>query len=164
MIPGDLYPDPLDLVETDVVTPPIIELCGERADMIGHGGRILERATVLQINQDSCCPKAVVADLGVSAGCRGASLNHGIGIGLRQRRPGEPAGAAADGAEQRPLLVVGDPDQENEGDPVLPRLGLHQPQPGRAPLVQAERMACHRHAIREDRHLVHGRALPRRRV
>jgi hypothetical protein len=41
----------------------------------------------------------VIADLGFDACRRGASVDHGIGIWLRQHRARELAGAAADRAE-----------------------------------------------------------------
>ena len=45
----------------------------------------------------------------------------------------------------------------------LPRLGLQQPPPRRELVGQAQGVAGRRHTLREDRPLLHGRALPRRR-
>ena len=61
-----------------------------------------------RLGRDAGRPKGVIADLGLDAG-GGASADHGVGIRLGQRGPGELAGRAADGAKQRPLGIGGDP-------------------------------------------------------
>src|SRR4051794_16399882 len=50
-----------------------------------------------------------------------AAADHGVGVRLQQRRAGEPAGAAADGAEQRPLRVVGEAGAVKVGGAGRPR-------------------------------------------
>ena len=52
--------------------------------------------------------KGVITDLGLDAGGGSAPADHGVGVGLGQRRGGELAGRAADGAKQRPLGIGGD--------------------------------------------------------
>src|SRR5208283_421191 len=48
----------------------------------------------------------MVADLCLDPGRRGTTRDHCVGVGLGQGRAREPAGAAADGAKQRPLGIV----------------------------------------------------------
>ena len=98
--------DPLDLVEVHLVPPPVIELGRPGAGMVGHGRGLLQRAAVLEIGRDAGGAKAVIADLGLDPGRRRAPANHRVGVGLGQGSAGELAGAAADGAEERPLGIV----------------------------------------------------------
>jgi hypothetical protein len=49
----------------------------------------------------------VVSDFGFNSRRSGATLDHHVGIGRRQRRARELVSAAPDGAEQRPLGIVG---------------------------------------------------------
>jgi hypothetical protein len=76
--------------------------------MIGHAGGLLERAAILSIRRDTGGPKAVVADSGRDTSGLGAPLDHAVGLRLREGRLRELFGAAADGAEQRPLGIVAD--------------------------------------------------------
>jgi hypothetical protein len=43
-------------------------------------------------------PEGVITNLGLDSGGAGAPADHGVGIRLGQRGPGELAGRAADGA------------------------------------------------------------------
>jgi len=73
------------------------------------GGRgLLERATVLQICGNARGSEAMVANLRLDAGRRGAPPDHGVGVGLGQGSAGEFARAAADGSKQRSLEVCGE--------------------------------------------------------
>jgi len=62
----------LDLVEAELVAPPIIELRRARRRMIRHRRCLFERAAVLEIGGDPGCPKTVIAELGCNAGRCGA--------------------------------------------------------------------------------------------
>ncbi len=88
--------------------PAIIELCRPSRGVVCHLRRLFQRPAVLEIGGDAGRPKAVVAELGIDAGRGGAPADHRIGVARRQHGAGELAGAAADGAEQRPLGVVAD--------------------------------------------------------
>ena len=73
MICRELHPDPLDLVEADLIASAVVELGGAGAGVVGHGGRVLQRTAVLQVGGDPCPSEAVVADPGVDPGRKGAS-------------------------------------------------------------------------------------------
>ena len=77
--------------------------------MVGHGGGVLQRTSVLQIGCDPCRPEAVVADAGADPGRQRPSPHHEISISLGQGGPAEPSGATTDGPEQRSLGILGDP-------------------------------------------------------
>ena len=77
-------------------------------------------------------------------------------IGLQQPRLSR--------AHLGPGRTAGDPGPQDRGDAVMPCLGLHQPQPGRAPLGPTQGVARRCHPLREDRRVLRGRALPRRRL
>src|SRR5271166_4273207 len=95
--------DPLDLIEADFIAPAVVELRRARRRMVCHRGGLFQRAAILEIGGNAGGAKAVIAELGFDAGRRGAPADHRIGVCLRQHRAGEPTGAAADCAEQRPL-------------------------------------------------------------
>ena len=59
-----LHSDTFDLVETYLVVTTVIELRCARAGMVCYGGRLLQRAAVLEVGGDSRRPKTVVAHLG----------------------------------------------------------------------------------------------------
>jgi hypothetical protein len=101
--------DPFDLIEAQIVAPPVIELRRPGAGMIGHCGGFLQRAAVLEICCDAGRPETVVADLGLDHGRLDALANHLIGVGLRQRTANELARAATDGAKERPFEVCREP-------------------------------------------------------
>ena len=50
----------------------------------------------------------MIADLSSDAGIGGAALDHGVGVDAGQGGAGELLGLAADGAEQRPLGIIGE--------------------------------------------------------
>jgi hypothetical protein len=77
--------------------------------VVRHGGRVLERAAVLQVGGDPGRPEAVVADPRADAGGKRPSLHHGVGIGLRQGSAAELPGPAADRPEEPPLRIRADP-------------------------------------------------------
>jgi len=91
--------DPLDLIEADLVAPPVVELRGTRRRMVSHRRGLFERAAVLQVGGDPGRSKTVVPELCVDPGRGGAPTDHGIGVGLRQHGARENAGAAPDRAE-----------------------------------------------------------------
>ena len=94
-----LHSDSFDLIETDVIMAPIIELGGAGAGVIGHGRGVLQGAPVLQIGGDPCRPKTMVAHLGRNPSRHRPPADHGIGIGLGQGRTRKLAGSPADGPE-----------------------------------------------------------------
>ena len=96
----------LDLIETHLIAPAIVELRRARRGVIRHRGGLFERPAVLEIGGDARRPEVVVAELGCDAGCRRAPADHRVGVCLLQHRPGEHAGAPADRAEQWPLGIV----------------------------------------------------------
>ena len=55
------------------------------------------------------------------------------------------------------------PARRNEGPLACPDWVLQQQEPGRAPLGQIEGVESRSHPLRENRHILHGRPLPRRR-
>src|SRR3954468_24153339 len=59
-----------------------------------------------------------------------------------------------------PGCPAGDPGQEKRSARVLPRLDLQQSQPRRAPVGAPQGMARRRNPLRENRPILHGRALP----
>ena len=54
------------------------------------------------------------------------------------------------------------PPKRNEAPVARLRLDLCPPQPGRAAMGQAQGVAGRRHPLRKDRHVLHGRSMPRR--
>ena len=54
----------LNLIKAHLVAPPVVELGGTRAGVIGHRGRRLKRPAVLEVGRDARRTEAVVADLG----------------------------------------------------------------------------------------------------
>ena len=44
--------------------------------MVGHGGGLLQRPSVLQVSRDAGRPEGMVADLGLDAGHLGAPADH----------------------------------------------------------------------------------------
>ena len=75
-------PDPLDLIEADLVLATVIELGGASAGMIGHGSGVLQGTAVLQIGGDPGRPKTVISQLGRDPGRCGPPADHGVGVGL----------------------------------------------------------------------------------
>src|SRR5271170_835889 len=88
-----------NLIKTDFIPPAIVELRRAGRGMVRHRGGLFERAAVLQVSGDAGCPEAVIAELASDAGCRRAPADHRIGVGLRQHRARQLAGAAPDSPE-----------------------------------------------------------------
>ena len=101
--------DPLDLIETDLIAPAIVELRCARRGVICHRGSLFQRAAVPEIGRDPGCSEAVIAELRSDAGGSGAPADHRIRVRLRQHRARELAGAAADCSEKRPLGIIAQP-------------------------------------------------------
>jgi len=103
-IPHKLNPDPLDLIERDFVTGPVIELSRSRRLMICDRLRGLQRAAVEQVRSDSGRAPRVAADIDAEARGQGAPADHPVDISLRQlvaRRLSVP-----DRLKQRRFLFV----------------------------------------------------------
>jgi hypothetical protein len=64
--------NPLHLVEAHLVASAIVELCGAGRGVVRHGGRVFERAAVLQVRRDSGRPEGMIADPGLDASGAGA--------------------------------------------------------------------------------------------
>lgn len=68
---------PFHLIKRHIVGPSIIELCGAGRAVVRHGGRFLQRSTVLEISRDARCTEAVIAQGCGDAGVEiPASLSH----------------------------------------------------------------------------------------
>lgn len=63
-----LYHNSFNLIEADVVTPPVIKLRGAGAGMVRHSSDIFLRAAVLEIGRDPGGPKTVISHLGHNPG------------------------------------------------------------------------------------------------
>lgn len=87
--------------------------------MVRHGGGLFQRAAVLEIGRDAGRPEAVVAGFRGNAGGSEAPPDHRVGVGLGERGPGQPPGAAPNRAEQWPLRVVAQARAVEVGDQVL---------------------------------------------
>ena len=74
------YRDPLDLVESNVISGPIIEFCGVGAFMRGHGLRVFQRTAVFEIRRDPGRPKCMATDPNACAEIGRATLNHAPGV------------------------------------------------------------------------------------
>jgi len=64
--------NPLDLVEVHLVATAIVELRGAGRGVVRHGGRVFERAAILEVRGDPGCPEGMIADLGLDPGAGGA--------------------------------------------------------------------------------------------
>ena len=67
--------DPLDLIEADLICPPVVEPGGARRLVVGHLLGDLQFAAVLQVFRDAGRPEAVAPDPRADAGCLGASAD-----------------------------------------------------------------------------------------
>src|SRR3954468_13054090 len=99
--------DPLDLVEGDGLAAAVVELGGPGGSVRSHLLGVLEQAAVLEVGGDAARPPGVAADPGGDAGGSGTAADHAVDVGPIHWSPGEPAGAAPGGAEQRALAVGG---------------------------------------------------------
>ena len=84
--------NPLDLIERNLVLPPVVELRGPRALVICDVLRSFQRALVLQVRGDAGRPEGMVPDPGLDAGVARPPLDHAIGILLPHGLAGEFAG------------------------------------------------------------------------
>lgn len=91
----------LDLVERNLILPPVVELGRPRALVVGDVLRGFKRAVVLQVRGDAGRPEGVVPDPGLDAGATRASLDHAVGVLLPHRLAGELAGLSGRRLEQR---------------------------------------------------------------
>lgn len=98
--------DPFDLVKTNVVAAPVIQLRRPRRRVVGHRGGIFERAAVFQIGGDTGRAERVIADLRADAGRERPAPHHRIRVGLRQRSRAQLVRPARDCAEQRTLRLI----------------------------------------------------------
>lgn len=105
----DLEPNPLHLIQADIVATSIVQLSGARRGVVRHRGGVLQRPTVLEVGGDAGRSKRVVADRGLDARCLGAPSHHGVRVGLGKRRAAQLPGTAPDRAKQRPFRVAVDP-------------------------------------------------------
>ena len=103
------HPDPLDLVKADVISPTVIELRCPRAGVVRHGGGVLERASILQVGGNSCCPEAVIADPRADASGDRPPLYHDVGIGLGQGGAAELPSASANRPEEPSFRIRANP-------------------------------------------------------
>jgi hypothetical protein len=100
--------NPLDLVERDFVTGPIVELGGARAFVRGHGLGVFERAASLEVGSDAGCAEHVAAELDLEAGLGRAPADHAIGVDTVHRLVRQHAGLADRRAEEGGLAVLAD--------------------------------------------------------
>jgi hypothetical protein len=84
----ELDGDPLDLIQSNLISCAIIELGGARTFMRGHGLRILKRSAGFKLGGDARGAEGMAADPGARAELGGAALDHA---------PGVPIPAAAGG-------------------------------------------------------------------
>ena len=99
-------PDLLHLIKRHFVAAAVVKLRRAGAGVVRHDGGFLQAAAVLEIGGDAGRPEAVVSGLGRDPGGGHAALDHRVGVRLGEGGRGELAGAAPNGAEQRPLGIV----------------------------------------------------------
>lgn len=99
-----LNPDPLDLIERDFVTGPVIELSRARRLVICDRLRRLQRAAVEQVRRDSGRAPRVAANIDAEARGQGAPADHPVDVGLRQLIT--RGLSVSDGLKQRRFLFV----------------------------------------------------------
>ena len=87
--------------------------------MVGHGRRVLQSATVLQVGRDPRRPKAVVTNRRFDPRRQGPSPHHGMRIGLRQDGRAQLPGTAPNRAKQWPFHIALDPGLYQVGMQVL---------------------------------------------
>ena len=105
---AQLDPDPLDLIERDLVVAPVVEAGRPGRLMSGHLLGNLQLAAIPQISRDAGGTKGVAADFGLDAGRERPPANHPPHIGLEQGIAGELTGSAPSRAEERLFPVLGD--------------------------------------------------------
>ena len=72
----------VDLVETNLVAPAIVELRGARRRVVRHHRGLFQRAAVFEVSRDSRRPEAVVPEFGGDA-----SRRRGAGGSSHRRLP-----------------------------------------------------------------------------
>jgi len=65
-----------DLIKSDTVLTPVVELRGAGGGVGGHLAGLLERAAVLEGGRDARAAESVVAHLVGDAGCLGPAAHH----------------------------------------------------------------------------------------
>ena len=99
--------NPLNLIERDLITAPVIEPSRSCRLMTGHVLGDLQLATVLEVSGDAGGAEAVGADFGSKPSRLRPPLNHQVHIGLGQgSAAGQPA--IAQGREERSLGFAGE--------------------------------------------------------
>lgn len=84
----------LDLVEGNLVLPPVVELRGPGAFVVGDVLRGFKRSLVLQVRGDAGRPESMVPDPRLDAGVARPPLDHAVGVLLPHGLAGELAGLA----------------------------------------------------------------------
>jgi hypothetical protein len=97
--------DPLNLIERDLVTGPIVQLCRARAFLRGHGLGVFDRAARLEIGGDAGRPEDVAPEL---ARLGRAPSDHLVGIDAMHRPVGQDSCSARCRAEEGGLVVIAD--------------------------------------------------------
>ena len=104
-----LNPDPLDLVERDLVTGAVIKLGGAWAFMRGHELRVFERTAGVHIGGDAGRPKRMAIDAHLEPHGGRAALDHAIGVDTVHGFVGECATVPHSRAEEGTLAAVTQP-------------------------------------------------------
>lgn len=73
-------------------------------DLLG----LLDGSAVFEVGGDAGGPEGVVADAGGEAGGDGPALDHVEGVATAERKAGDEAGLARDGAEEEGFRLLGD--------------------------------------------------------
>lgn len=94
--------DAFDLVEGELVLPPVVELGRLRRLVVGHHLGLLQRPAVEQVVRDPGRPEAVTADRGENPGVASPPLDH-----LEGRVPRHPRRAELLGGPKGTLLLGG---------------------------------------------------------
>ena len=112
-------PDPLDLVQRHVLSPPVIELRGARARMVRHRRGALQRPAGFEVRGDAGRPERVIAGLGGDPGRSGSTDDHPVRLALHQGIARQPPRSSLYRTEQRPLRLVREPAAVDVGVQVL---------------------------------------------
>src|SRR5580704_14029250 len=100
--------NPLDLIEGNLISSPIIELGGARAFVRGHELGVFERAAGFEVGRYASCPEGVATNPDLQADFAGAALDHAVCIDPMHRRGRERPGPPDGRAEQGTLVVADD--------------------------------------------------------
>ncbi len=74
-----LKADPFDLIQTDVVTAPVVELRSAGRRVIRHHRGVLKRTAVFEIRGDASRAEGVITDQRVDAGRSRSAAHHRVG-------------------------------------------------------------------------------------